>query len=42
MRTAYQHILEIYLANDNVLDLRTASFRLAIDKIARAYTEMGL
>ena len=42
MRRSYQHIREIYLANDNVLDLRTASFRLAIEKIARAYTEMGL
>lgn len=42
MRLAYQNIREIYLANDNVADLRTAAFRLAIDKIARAYMEMGL
>jgi glutamate dehydrogenase (NAD(P)+) len=42
MRTAYQNIREIYLGNDNVPDLRTAAFRLAIEKISSAYLEMGL
>ena len=42
MRTAYQNIREIYWSNDNVPDLRTAAFRMAIDKIALAYIEMGL
>ena len=42
MRTAYQTIREIHLSNDNVPDLRTAAFRLAIEKIATAYMEMGL
>ena len=42
MRTAYQQIREIFLTRDNVPDLRTAAFALAIEKIARAYLEMGL
>lgn len=42
MRTAYQNIREIYWSNDNVPDLRTAAFRMAIEKIALAYMEMGL
>lgn len=42
MRTAYQQIRQIYLEHDNVPDLRTAAFRMAIEKISRAYIEMGL
>ena len=42
MRLAYQQIREIYLTRDNVPDLRTAAFVLAIEKIVRAYDEMGL
>lgn len=42
MRLAYQQIREIYLTRDNVPDLRTAAFVLAIEKIVRSYEEMGL
>jgi len=42
MRTAYQNISETHRAHDDVPDLRTAAFRIAIEKIAKAYTEMGL
>jgi glutamate dehydrogenase (NAD(P)+) len=42
MRTAYQNIRNIYWSNENVPDLRTAAFRLAIEKISLAYIEMGL
>jgi glutamate dehydrogenase (NAD(P)+) len=42
MQNAYLSIREIFLSRDNVPDLRTASFVLAIEKIASAYKEMGL
>ncbi|MCZ6633981.1 MAG: Glu/Leu/Phe/Val dehydrogenase [bacterium] len=42
MRTAYQNIREIHLSRDEIPDLRTASFVIAIEKISRAYIEMGL
>jgi len=42
MREAYQHIRHVYLGRDNVPDLRTASFVVAIEKIAQSYKEMGL
>ena len=42
MREAYKNIREVRLARRNVPDLRTAAFVLAIEKIAKAYTEMGL
>jgi glutamate dehydrogenase (NAD(P)+) len=42
MRTGYQTIREIYLTRDDVPDLRTAAFVVAIEKIAQAYLEMGL
>lgn len=42
MRTSYQNISDIFNSRDNVPDLRTAAFVIAIEKIARAYTEMGL
>jgi glutamate dehydrogenase (NAD(P)+) len=42
MRNAYLNIREIFLSRDNVPDLRTASFVLAIEKITSAYKEMGL
>ncbi len=42
MREAYQHIREIYRTKDDVPDLRTASFALAIRRISQAYLEMGL
>ena len=42
MRTAYQAIREVRLARRNVPDLRTAAFVVGIEKIVRAYDEMGL
>ena len=42
MSIAYQTMSEIHKSRDNVLDLRTAAFAIAIEKIARAYIEMGL
>ena len=42
MSIAYQTMSEIHKSRDNVPDLRTAAFVIAIEKIARAYIEMGL
>ena len=42
MSLAYQTMSEIRNSRDNVPDLRTAAFVIAIEKIARAYIEMGL
>ncbi len=42
MRTGYQNIREIYRTRDDVVDLRTAAFVMAIEKISSAYLEMGL
>ncbi len=42
MREAYNTIAEIYRSRDNVEDLRTASFVLAIEKIAHCYSSMEL
>jgi len=42
MRGAYNDIRELFLRRDDVPDLRTAAFVLAIRKIALAYQEMGL
>ncbi len=42
MRVAYQQITEVMHSNPKVSDLRTASFAVAIEKIARTYSEMGL
>ena len=42
MRNAYRAMGEIRGARDDVPDLRTAAFVVAIEKIARASTEMGL
>lgn len=42
MRGAYQEIREFFLSRDDIPDLRTASFVLAIDKIAGTYIEMGI
>ena len=41
MRTAYQAIREPWLARDDVPDLRTSAFLVAIEKIARYYLEMA-
>ena len=42
MRVAYQTMSEIKNSRDNVPDLRTAAFVIAIEKISTAYLEMGL
>ena len=42
MRNAYNATREVRLSRPNVLDLRTAAFVVAIEKIARAYAELGL
>jgi glutamate dehydrogenase (NAD(P)+) len=42
MRHAYQEIREVWHTRDNVPDLRTAAYAVAIKKIARSYDEMGL
>jgi glutamate dehydrogenase (NAD(P)+) len=42
MREAYNQIRQIYLERDSVEDLRTASFVLAIEKIAACYQSMEL
>ncbi len=41
MRIAYQEISSIWHSRNDVPDLRTAAFALAIEKIARYYTEMA-
>jgi glutamate dehydrogenase (NAD(P)+) len=42
MRLAYQEIREIYHANPEVTDFRTAAFVVALQKIAHSYLEMGV
>jgi glutamate dehydrogenase (NAD(P)+) len=42
MRESYNMIAEIYRTRDNVEDLRTAAFVLAIEKIANCYSSMEL
>ncbi len=39
MRGAYQAMREVWHGNDRVPDLRTAAYMLAIEKVARYYTE---
>jgi len=42
MVRAYQDIREIWLRRNAVTDLRQASFVLAIEKVAKAYLELGI
>ena len=42
MSIGYETMSEIYHSREKVPDLRTAAFVIAIEKIARAYIEMGL
>ncbi len=42
MREAYNQIRELYLSRDAVPDLRMAAYVVAIEKIAKAYLEMGM
>ncbi|MBE9639489.1 Glu/Leu/Phe/Val family dehydrogenase [Salipiger mangrovisoli] len=42
MRTAYQSMREIWHGRDDVTDLRTAGFIVAIDRVAKSYRAKGL
>jgi len=42
MRTSYQQIRETMLSMDNINDLRTATYVVAINKIARSYLDIGV
>ncbi|MFQ5470713.1 MAG: Glu/Leu/Phe/Val dehydrogenase [Gammaproteobacteria bacterium] len=42
MRLAYEEISNIYKTNGKINDLRTASFVIAIEKIARSYLDIGI
>ena len=42
MRLAYNEIREVFHRRDQVPDLRTAAFVVALEKIARTYQEMGV
>ena len=42
MCNAYNSLREVYLGRDEVPDMRTAAFVVAIEKIARAYMESGI
>jgi hypothetical protein len=42
MLRAYQDIREIMKRRKKVTDLRMASFVLAIEKVAKAYLELGI
>jgi glutamate dehydrogenase (NAD(P)+) len=42
MVSAYHEIMEIWRAHRNVKDMRTAAFISAIDKIAQAYSSLGI
>ncbi len=42
MRVAYQSIREVWHSRDDVEDLRTAAFILAIGRVAQSYTAKGL
>jgi len=42
MRAAYQSMREIWHARDDVEDLRTAAYIVAIDRVAKSYEAKGL
>ena len=42
MRIAYQQIRETLIGNENINDLRTASYVTSINKIARSYLDVGI
>ncbi len=42
MRNSYQQLKEIYQSNDNVHDFRTAAYVVAIQKLVRAYIDIGV
>ncbi|WP_404819062.1 Glu/Leu/Phe/Val family dehydrogenase [Xinfangfangia pollutisoli] len=42
MRTAYQSMREVWRSRDDVEDLRTAAYIVAIDRVAKSYRSKGL
>ena len=42
MRLAYQEVSEVFRSSEGIDDLRTAAYVASIQKIARAYMEMGV
>jgi glutamate dehydrogenase (NAD(P)+) len=42
MINAYNDLFETYASRKKVKELRTASFVLAIDRIAQSYMELGI
>jgi glutamate dehydrogenase (NAD(P)+) len=42
MRNAYQRVREVFNSREEVTDLRSAAFVVAIEKIARSYIELGV
>jgi len=42
MRTAYQSMAEVWRARDDVTDLRTAGFIVAIERVAQSYRAKGI
>ena len=42
MRIAYQNIAEVWRSRDDVADLRTAAYLVAIDRVATSYRAKGL
>ncbi|MGD9295262.1 MAG: glutamate dehydrogenase, partial [Roseobacter sp.] len=42
MRTAYQSMAEVWHARDDVVDLRTAAYLVAIERVAASYKAKGL
>lgn len=42
MRTAYQQIRDVWHSRDDVQDLRTAAYLVAIEKVAASYRALGL
>jgi len=42
MRTAYEQIREVWLGRDDVHDLRTAAYIVAITKVAKYYTDYSI
>ena len=42
MRTAYQSMREVWHGRDDVTDLRTAAFLVAVDRVAKSYKAKGL
>ncbi len=42
MRIAYQSMGEVWRGRDDVTDLRTAAYLVAIDRVAASYRAKGL